>query len=1073
MQPEQLALFVRAAAESNFSQAECSAGRRLFREGHVLSCSPDGSDLHCRVDDGDGVFVLLLPPADGTGLPHCSCGTPACRHLYAVYLYLEERAAFLTPRTPPGALAFFQDQCRFQAPDTGIRPSLRLVLDVRELSLQQPVCTVGLRLGGMDPFLIPDLAAFLQAWESGTACYLREDVQYQPHTWTFSPIEEGLLALLLESLPPEAREGGGRFLPVPLEQLPVLLDLLRGSRILLRQGSAPAEPCLVEGAQAGLRCTLQDSGGGAMELQVHLAWGEQSLPLHSARLLPGIRSWALIPGGLIQVAQESLALVWRIQGALVGPARFMVGQEDADQALEELVPYLEVRGQVCLEGKLARALRPPRRPPRPVVRFDYGEQGLEAELLFRYGNQRIPWNRPGQLVRSGEYAWIIREPQAEERALAVLQQAGFREGEGGVLRLSGEEAQFRFIYQHLPGLQEQWDILYNSRFRPVSRVLPRPRVRLRYLRKQNFLELKVTSQDRQMRIDPRAVLDAARRGKSYVRLENGEFLPLAEEQQALLATLAREVGFVRPELGTEDSLHADPGFIPLISRALDEAGEGALQVDRSLHEFAAHLVAWEKDLSPPSDLRARLRRYQREGFSWLYNLYRNRLGGILADDMGLGKTVQTIAFLLKAVETGEKRPFLVVCPSSLLFNWEAEIHRFAPGLQTCALGGDPGQRSMLLGQMGKGCVGLVSYALLQRDQQQLSELEYAAVILDEAQHIKNPASGRTLSAKSLQAGSCFALTGTPLENSLAELWSLFDFVLPGYLFTFGRFRREYVRPLGEGADRDILTRLQQRTAPFMLRRNKEQVLTQLPAKGEQVCFSELLPRQREAYLSVLAFFDLRLLPLLERDGVERHSIELLAALTRLRQICCHPGLALERYRDADSGKLELLLEILNQALDGGHKSLIFSQFTGMLDLIGARLREQEIPFLRLDGGTAVAKRGPLVRQFNEDGGVACFLISLKAGGTGLNLTAADTVIHVDPWWNPAVEDQASARAHRMGQTRPVNVYKLIARGSVEEKILSLQRDKQRLFNAVVEGGTANLSRLGLDQIRSLFRSDES
>ncbi|MCF6177788.1 MAG: DEAD/DEAH box helicase [Geopsychrobacter sp.] len=448
----------------------------------------------------------------------------------------------------------------------------------------------------------------------------------------------------------------------------------------------------------------------------------------------------------------------------------------------------------------------------------------------------------------------------------------------------------------------------------------------------------------------------------------------------------------------------------------------------------------------PKGLNAELRSYQRQGLSWLQFLREYELSGVLADDMGLGKTIQALAHLQLEKEEGRlEDPVLIIAPTSVISNWQREAARFTPELKSLVLHG-PG-RSAFFDTLADYDLIITSYALLTRDLEQHLRYNYHSLILDEAQAIKNPRAKSALSACSIKAKHRLCLTGTPLENHLGELWSLFQFLMPGFLSTQKRFTQLFRTPIEKHQDFERQQQLQQRVAPFVLRRDKSQVVLELPPKTQMVRESELNPAQSKLYESLRLAMTDKVGKLLQKKGLKNSHIEILDALLKLRQVCCDPRLVkLESARKVkQSAKLEALLALLDVLLEEGRKILIFSQFTSMLSLIEAELQERQIAYTKLTGRTR--KRDEVIQIF-QSGEVPVFLISLKAGGVGLNLTAADTVIHYDPWWNPAVENQATDRAHRIGQEKPVFVYKLVAKGTLEEKILKLQEKKQALADGV-------------------------
>ena len=434
--------------------------------------------------------------------------------------------------------------------------------------------------------------------------------------------------------------------------------------------------------------------------------------------------------------------------------------------------------------------------------------------------------------------------------------------------------------------------------------------------------------------------------------------------------------------------------------------------------------------------------------------------------MGLGKTIQVIAFLLSAKNEKGPGPSLIIVPTSLVFNWCAELDRFAPELTYATITGSKEERVKLIKESGGYDVLITSYPLIRRDIDEYSGICFRYCILDEAQHIKNPDSQNSRSAKLIRSENRFALTGTPMENNLTELWSIFDFALPGYLYSYKQFSAKYEGPAAGEEGYEVLRALSKQISPFTLRRLKKDVLDELPEKIEHTLLAELTEEQKKVYMAYLQQIKGELEKEIEEKGYERSQIKILAGLTRLRQLCCHPGLFIENY-EGESGKFQLLDEIIHEAVDSGHRILLFSQFTKMLQLIQTKLAADGLECFYLDGGTPAEERGYLVNSFNE-GNSKVFLLSLKAGGTGLNLTGADTVIHYDPWWNPAVEDQATDRTYRIGQKKSVHVMKLVAKGTIEEKILKLQEKKRELIDAVIQPGETLLTKLTQQDLQALF-----
>jgi SNF2 family DNA or RNA helicase len=550
-----------------------------------------------------------------------------------------------------------------------------------------------------------------------------------------------------------------------------------------------------------------------------------------------------------------------------------------------------------------------------------------------------------------------------------------------------------------------------------------------------------------------------------LRMEDGRYLCVPLERIRRIAATLVEL-FDRSSLDPHNAL---PLLRTQSSRLAQLAGELEdleLQTDDpSLKLFTEHLRQPIVPLSAPTSFQAVLRPYQQAGLGWLQFLRQHRVGGVLADDMGLGKTVQALAHVALEKTAGRlRRPVLIVAPVSALPNWQREIRRFLPALTLVLWHGS--RRKESLGLLDDTDLLLTGYALLQLDLEILASREYSLVVFDEAQAIKNPSARVSLAARTLRAEHRIGLTGTPVENHLGELWSLFDVMQPGLLGSERDFQRHYRVPIEKHRNGRRAQALSERIGPFLLRRTKENVATELPPKTEIVQMLSLDERQRDFYDSIRLMMHRRVQEIIREQGINRSQITILDALLKLRQACCDPRLLdLPAATEVPSAKLEWLASVLPQLVAEGRRVLLFSQFTSMLRLIESTLTELGMAYSLLTGSTR--DRGAAIERF-QSGAVPLFLISLRAGGTALNLTAADTVIHYDPWWNPAVEAQATDRAHRIGQDKPVFIYKLIAAATVEERIMDLKTRKQALASRLYVAHEATSSSLTATDVEALF-----
>ena len=624
---------------------------------------------------------------------------------------------------------------------------------------------------------------------------------------------------------------------------------------------------------------------------------------------------------------------------------------------------------------------------------------------------------------------------------------------------SSEEKLYQLLKEGIPAMQKIGTVYISQAIRRM-RVMKMPGIRLGVSLSAGLLNLNldVEGMDQAQLFD---ILSRYDRRKKYFRLKDGSFLDVSDGQ-------LRELSVLKDGMQISDSeLKKGKTQVPAYrAMYLDSQLKGGdlikVEKDNTFRALIRNMQTMEgHKFQIPKEQEKILRGYQKEGFYWIKTLKHNQFGGILADDMGLGKTLQVIAFLWSEFQESrpeENRRALVVTPASLVFNWMSEIERFAPGLPATVVTGDVKERKALIQNAGEREVLITSYDLLKRDLKAYQKLDFVVQIIDEAQYIKNHGTQVAKAVKEIRSEFRLALTGTPVENRLSELWSIFDFLMPGFLYSYEKFRKEIELPAVQYSNSDAMERLQKMIRPFVLRRLKKDVLKDLPDKLEKDMFSPLESEQKELYEAHTE--RLRLMLGMQSDAEFRTSkLQILAEITRLRQICCYPGLVYEGYK-GNSSKLEMCMELVQNAVNGGHKLLLFSQFTTMLDVLAERLKKAKISFYVLTGATSKEKRARLVKAFNEDD-TSVFCISLKAGGTGLNLTAADIVIHYDPWWNLAVQNQATDRAHRIGQQNVVSVYRLFMKDTIEERIRALQEMKRELADEILSGegiGQALISR---------------
>lgn len=706
-------------------------------------------------------------------------------------------------------------------------------------------------------------------------------------------------------------------------------------------------------------------------------------------------------------------------------------------------------------------------PPKPTIALYLDspqENMITCDVAAIYGEKKYHVY--------GKERYSQKRNFTEEHRLAEIIQMYFNafDQEKSLLVYSGDEGDiFTFLSQVIPKLQKYGDIYVTDSMKKLS-VVPSASFQVGVSVSSGLLEMSMAS-NQFNKEELAEIFSSYDRKKKYHRLKNGAFITFNEEQKQVMSAISDVMK------NYADKKNPDTIKMPLfralyLDELLAEKESVELKKNREYRKLIGKMRSYENgDYEVPQSLEAVLREYQRDGFYWIKTLKENGFGGILADDMGLGKTLQILAFLLSEKEqgkVGDELRTLIVAPASLVYNWKKEVERFTPQLSVCVMAGTAHERKELIkNQTSNVDVWITSYDLLKRDIELYQDIVFANEIIDEAQYIKNQTTHAAKSVRLVNSSFRMALTGTPMENRLSELWSIFDYLMPGFLYGYTRFRSEIETPIVSDKDEDAMTRLRAMIHPFILRRLKKDVLKELPEKQEEIVTVALSGEQKKLYQA----HSQRLKMFLEDQNDEdfaQNKLQILAELTKLRQLCCGPELLLENYK-GENAKLETCIELITRAIAGGHKILLFSQFTSMLDLIGEELKKAKIDYYRIDGSVKKEARMEMVEQFQDpQNQVSVFCISLKAGGTGLNLTAADIVIHYDPWWNKAAQNQATDRAHRIGQKHAINVYQLIAEETIEQKICELQQVKEDLAEEVLSGESISSTQFNKNEIMNLL-----
>lgn len=948
------------------------------------------------------------------------------------------------------------------------------------------------RIGREKRYIVKNLLEFAQAVHSGKRVEYGKGMAFEHVPSAFAPESRPFLDLLLEEADAYIRHyeemRGHAGLPLPVMRALTLgsaardrlFDLLEGKEVQTEDEKGAERVCRVERKDPRFPVEVEARGDGiAVTVPSALTSfrGEQRLYVADGLHLFGCSELYTETMGVFLEQMEQGGRECRSRKE---KRELLVGSRD--------IPLFYAR---VLEGMEALGiLQSPEidwekyRPEALKARFEFDSDSpdeLRLRPTLSYGDFTFSPLADEHVPRE-----ICRDVPAEFYiSRLITRYFSYWEDESGELVIRGdEEALYQVLSEGMPQFQEVGEVWLSESVRHL-RVLPPPEVSMGVSLGGGWLDLKIETAG----IDPAEllqVLSEYRQKKKYYRMKNGEFLQLSGGGLQALDSLTEDLGLTKSEFQAReakipayrafylDSLSGD-GRMKLFQR--DEA-YGMMVRDLKTAQSVSYAV--------PAVLEKTLREYQKIGYTWMRTLARYHFGGILADDMGLGKTLQVIALLTAFYQekTEQKAagnegsgselplPSLIVCPASLVYNWGQEFARFSPGIRVLLIAGTAKERQEQLEEQmrmeaSEGAqVIITSYDLLKRDRAAYLGRTFEYEIIDEAQVIKNAKTQGAKAVKEISANARFALTGTPVENRLSELWSIFDFLMPGFLYSYRKFRERYELPIVKNQDPEALTALRRMTGPFVLRRLKKDVLRELPTKEERIVYSAASGRQQKLYTASA----LKLKEALAGGAWSGNGkLEVLSQLMRLRQICCDPALCFEDYT-GESAKLETCVSLIASASAAGHKILLFSQFASMLERIRERLLQEGILSHLLVGATPKEERSRMVQAFASDE-VPVFLISLKAGGTGLNLTAADIVIHYDPWWNVAAQNQATDRAYRIGQEKPVTVYKLILKDTIEENLLKLQNAKLALAAQVVSEGMVSLGDLSQNELMELFEQN--
>ena len=1017
---------------------------------------------------GSNIYGVTIGFGEDEQITH-SCNCPAhakypgaCKHVVAALLFIadyQQRADALEnlgweDQTAYKIIEYFRKREYRKLTPQYFHLALQVTVN-EPLKSRQSKAFVGLYAGSSKMYKVSNPKKFIQDYYNHKEIRLGKEFRYIPEECQFEPTSAAVLAYLTEIY--EIQETLGKT---------YYSNLFNRQELVVSQNML----CKLLRLAEGLHCDiiLRDKKMENMEimcsnpkLSMELQMEDEVLSLHDMGQEPIISicedgSILCYQGGIYLPDMEFLANLRPFFTTLFGKkqSELEFRGENMGSFIEKVLPVIKKTMNIQVPEKIKDHYIVEQLQPKLYFDIDRSRQRpvLVARMIFAYGEHEV---NPLQDEQKGSYI-LVRDREEEEQLLRLMYDKHFSVRREQFV-LTKEDEIFQLMTEGMQDLCRQFEVFYSKEYKANSiKKVGMLSAGIRLNTDINLLEMDV-DYGHIPKEELRDFFRSIKLKKKYYRLKSGAFVNLMTEDKQIdelrdllsigEVTEDNKIAFSQTAVMEVDEL------LPHTQRITRDAGYKQLLEDLKNPDK----TNWEL----PNGMEDILRPYQITGYRWLCSLAHYGMGGILADDMGLGKTLQTITYVLANPGTRT----LIVCPTSLAYNWQDEFSKFAPQIATQIISGTPQERADLMQQSTDVPVWITTYPLIRKDVDLYKAQIFDACFIDEAQFIKNPTSLGAKAVKAVQAKHRFALTGTPIENTLSELWSIFDFVMPGFFGRYRQFEECYEKPILRDHDSVQMQKLRRKIRPFVLRRMKKEVLTELPDKIETRRMAEMGAKQRKIYESYLARIQMELAGD-EENTPGGNRMQVLAALTRLRQICCHPATFASNYHGG-SGKLDLLMEQLPDILEGGHSVIVFSQFTSMLSIIAHELKQRNIPFFYLAGSTSAQERKREVKEFNR-GEVKVFLISLKAGGTGLNLTGADTVIHFDPWWNPAVEDQATDRAYRIGQKKKVQVIKYVMKDSIEEKIYELQKRKKQLSDQLIQAGESFVTQLTMEEIKELF-----
>lgn len=1045
-------------------------GTVSFKKGQTFYQTGKVNFLHYSDMYGEAVvksteqFVVRVEK-EGAGQFKTSCSCPtlgdfskSCQHVAAILIAIYDRNKKKAQSMPVDEdeeniiaensfLSIFKKQTA-QTSSQQLHFEKREILDIQflltpvQLTEEETVFSMQLQINGEQILTIRE---FLSHIKNKKPYRISQNINYNFEQFCFNEQHDAILQLLIKIVEDDALYSETpvqiqeqHLLIIPPSSWYFLASLITNTRnVSLFYQNENYSNVKLQTQPTALRFFIEAKG---KEYQLYLEGIERAVLLPSYRLV-------LFDGEMTQLSDDSMKQLCELKKMLQQQSILTIEHSQWDYFREQVIPKLKKIGVVEMSPELSA--KQMETPLIANVYLDRVKTRFLAGVEFQYG-QFIIQPLDDQL---SDDVFILRDIEKEAAVLALMDESGFTKTDGGYY-MQNEELEYEFLYHQLPKLTKLAKIYAtNSVKLRIAKENNFPKIRVNVQKERtNWLEFKF-EMDGVSNKQIKEILAAIKVKQKYYRLQDGALLSLETREIEEIQRFLRAI----PAQDDEYELTFNMPILESLPFLEQFEQSDIFEAEESFKQFTGQLLHPESlTFEIPESMQPILRDYQKHGFNWLKLLSNYGFGGVLADDMGLGKTVQSIAFIVSELPIirANRQPVLIVCPSSLSYNWLYEFMQFAPEVEAIVIDGEVSERRRLLRTMGNHDVVITTYPLLRKDSAFYERQHFHTVFFDEAQAFKNPVTQTARTVKRISATNRFGLTGTPIENSLSELWSIYRVIFPQLFRELEEFRHMQRKDIAR------------RVRPFLLRRMKEHVLGELPQKEELIEKAELFPEQKALYAAYLAKLRVDTMKHLDKETFHKNRIRILAGITRLRQICCHPALFVEGYKGS-SAKFEQLFRLLEQSKVSGRRVLIFSQFTQMLKMIAIELSKRGEQYFYLDGQTPSEERIALCNSFNN-GERDLFLISLKAGGTGLNLTGADTVILYDLWWNPAVEEQAADRAHRMGQKEVVQVIKLVANGTIEEKMSELQQKKKMLISDILDGDDSSRGILTEQDIREIL-----